>query len=69
MRLSNTYDSTILSMFANLKRLKLLDCSTEDFFDLDYYITSLAHLEYLYITIRKPDQEESLYFLKSFLKK
>lgn len=53
--------TTIQSIFVNLKRLTLIDCSIKDLTSIDIYNTKMPQLKYLSITIRKLDEHESMF--------
>jgi hypothetical protein len=57
-------ENVIQSIFDNLKHLKLIDCSENDLQYLIKYIRNLTQLQYLHITIRKPDGDEDMDYLQ-----
>ncbi|CAF2954243.1 unnamed protein product [Rotaria sp. Silwood2] len=59
-------DDLIRSMFGNLKHLTLKDCSESDLQYLNKYIRSLKQLQYIHITIQKPDINQDM-FIKEIL--
>ncbi|CAF3415636.1 unnamed protein product [Rotaria sp. Silwood2] len=59
-------DDLIRSMFGNLKHLALNDCSESDLQYRNKYIRSLKQLQYIHITIQKPDINQDM-FIKEIL--
>jgi hypothetical protein len=61
-------ENVIQSIFDNLKHLTLIDCSENNLQYLNKYIRNLTQLQYLHITIRRPDINEGM-FRKEILSK
>jgi hypothetical protein len=59
-------EHVIHSMFNNLKHLTLIDCSQSDLQYLNKYIRNLTQLQYLHITIRRPEANEGM-FIKEII--
>lgn len=58
------HEDVIQSMFVNLTSLTLVDCFHRDIQHLNDYIKHLTKLEFLHITIRKPDDCNRNMFIK-----
>ena len=65
---TSTSEDVIHSMFGNLKHLTLTDCSQRDLQYMNKYIGSLTELQYLHITIQKPDINQGM-FIREILSK
>ncbi|CAF4619718.1 unnamed protein product [Rotaria sp. Silwood1] len=62
---TSTPEHVIQSMFSNLKHLTLTYCSESDLQYLNKYMGNLTELQYLHITIQKPDINQHMDYLKT----
>jgi len=54
------YSYEILSIFSNLRCLKLIDCSPENLLFIDLSNIDISQLEYLHIAIKRSDENKSM---------